>query len=329
MRTVLVAGALLAGLLGGLLVQHRPGRPRALSTRRCARSGRPARPARPRGACASIVAASGASFADVLSRLRAGRAYAARAFRSRRAAVVRGRTASRQRGRGARRLHARHARWPLRVSLHGGVGRPAPAAGRRAAASAHQPDPGGGEIVLHPRSWAEHRVVEAGCRSTTSCARRSAEAPLQRRRVAHLPHRHLRRRHRRLLLRACARRRRGPPACRSTATRACWPIPTSAPTASSSPRNLANCPLHIVNGGRDRLYPAASVAPLIEMFKKGGMPARRGRCYPGGRPRRQLVARGAAALRGVSRRAPARGPSRHRCRGRPSAPIATTASAGW
>jgi hypothetical protein len=36
--------------------------------------------------------------------------------------------------------------------------------------------------------------------------------------------------------------------------------------------NLVNCPLHAVNGGRDRLYPAASVAPLIDMFKKGGIP---------------------------------------------------------
>jgi hypothetical protein len=38
------------------------------------------------------------------------------------------------------------------------------------------------------------------------------------------------------------------------------------------PGNLVNCPLHIVNGGRDRLYPAASVAPLIEMFRRGGVP---------------------------------------------------------
>jgi hypothetical protein len=33
--------------------------------------------------------------------------------------------------------------------------------------------------------------------------------------------------------------------------------------------NLVNCPLHIVNGGRDPLYPAASVEPLVTMFKKG------------------------------------------------------------
>ncbi len=94
----------------------------------------------------------------------------------------------------------------------------------------------------------------------------------------------------------CGRR-----ACRSTATRACWPIPTSGADGELFAGNLANCPLHIVNGGRDRLYPAASVAPLIEMFKKGGIPL----VVAGlsrGRPRHQLVAGGAAALRGVPRR---------------------------
>jgi hypothetical protein len=34
--------------------------------------------------------------------------------------------------------------------------------------------------------------------------------------------------------------------------------------------NLVNCPLRVVNGGRDPLYPAASVAPLVEMFKRTG-----------------------------------------------------------
>jgi hypothetical protein len=36
--------------------------------------------------------------------------------------------------------------------------------------------------------------------------------------------------------------------------------------------NLANCPLHAVNGGRDRLYPAASVQPFVDMFRRGGIP---------------------------------------------------------
>jgi pimeloyl-ACP methyl ester carboxylesterase len=33
-----------------------------------------------------------------------------------------------------------------------------------------------------------------------------------------------------------------------------------------------NCPLHIVNGGKDPLYPAASVEPLVAMFKRAGVP---------------------------------------------------------
>lgn len=36
--------------------------------------------------------------------------------------------------------------------------------------------------------------------------------------------------------------------------------------------NLRNRPLFIVNGGRDRLYPTASVAPFIRMFEQHGVP---------------------------------------------------------
>ena len=36
--------------------------------------------------------------------------------------------------------------------------------------------------------------------------------------------------------------------------------------------NLVNCPLHIVNGGKDPLYPAASVEPLVAMFTRAGVP---------------------------------------------------------
>lgn len=34
--------------------------------------------------------------------------------------------------------------------------------------------------------------------------------------------------------------------------------------------NLANCPMYLVNGGRDRLYPAASVTPFVEAIKHAG-----------------------------------------------------------
>jgi hypothetical protein len=37
--------------------------------------------------------------------------------------------------------------------------------------------------------------------------------------------------------------------------------------------NLVNCPLYMVNGGKDPLYPADSLRPLVDMFKTGGVPA--------------------------------------------------------
>jgi hypothetical protein len=36
--------------------------------------------------------------------------------------------------------------------------------------------------------------------------------------------------------------------------------------------NLVNCPMRAVNGGRDPLYPASSVVPLIDMYRRGGIP---------------------------------------------------------
>jgi dienelactone hydrolase len=36
--------------------------------------------------------------------------------------------------------------------------------------------------------------------------------------------------------------------------------------------NLVNCPMYLVNGGRDPLYPASSVAPLVDMMKRAGVP---------------------------------------------------------
>jgi len=45
--------------------------------------------------------------------------------------------------------------WPLRVSLHGGVGRQAPGSGDSPARPLANRIPGAGEIVLHPRAWSE------------------------------------------------------------------------------------------------------------------------------------------------------------------------------
>ena len=45
-------------------------------------------------------------------------------------------------------------RWPVRVSLHGGVGRERPGAGGTARQLTNR-IPGAGEIVIHPRAWLE------------------------------------------------------------------------------------------------------------------------------------------------------------------------------
>ena len=79
------------------------------------------------------------------------------------------------------------------------------------------------------------RVVDGGPGGERPDAGGHGQAPLQRGRIPRLSDRHLRRRHRRLLLRDARRQRPGPRACRSTAIRASWPIPTWAPTGSCIP----------------------------------------------------------------------------------------------
>jgi hypothetical protein len=38
------------------------------------------------------------------------------------------------------------------------------------------------------------------------------------------------------------------------------------------PTNMANCAMYMVNGGRDELYPAASVEPFVQMIRQAGAP---------------------------------------------------------
>ena len=103
-------------------------------------------------------------------------------------------------------------RWPLRVSLHGGVGRAAPGPGDPPARPLTNRTQSAGELVLHPRAWSG-----------------SEWQPLV---LAN---------------------------------------PDSGAEGQFFASNLANCPLHVVNGGKDPLYPAASVSPLIAMFRRGGI----------------------------------------------------------
>ena len=216
------------------------------------------------------ITASGASFADVLSRLRAGRVYAGeRAGRVELPSSVGGHRLDNVAEVPADYMPAR--RWPLRVMLHGGVGRPAPAEGGEPPRPLTNRIPGGGEIVLHPRSWAEAEwwkhdqvtnvlalVDRLKRRYNVDESRISLIGISDGGTGAYF-----------FAMRA------------ATPWAACLPLnghPSVLANADAGAdgqlyaANMASCPLYIVNGGRDRLYPAASVAPLIEMLEKGRVP---------------------------------------------------------
>jgi poly(3-hydroxybutyrate) depolymerase len=159
--------------------------------------------------------------------------------------------------------------WPLRVSLHGGVGREPPGPGDQPARPLSNRIPSDGEIVLHPRAWFDSAWWTPGQLEnlTKLIDRIKREYNIDESRVYvtgisdggtgvyYLAMRH------------------------ATPWAACIPLnghpsvianPDTGADGQLYPGNLFNCPLRIVNGGRDRLYPAASVAPIIEMFKRTG-----------------------------------------------------------
>jgi poly(3-hydroxybutyrate) depolymerase len=161
--------------------------------------------------------------------------------------------------------------WPLRVSLHGGVGRPAPRAGDEPARPLANRIPGSSELVLHPRAWGQSEWWTWGqvqnIHTLIDTVKRRYNVDESRVYVTGISD--------------------GGTGAYFFAMRdatpwaACIPL-NGHPSVLANPdvgadgqlyaSNMANCPLRIVNGGRDRLYPAASVRPLIEMFRRGGIP---------------------------------------------------------
>ena len=325
MRTFLAAGALLLASSANLLVRTAPASaPLAASVEEALRAFWEADSTNEAEKRAAKVVATHAAFDDVLSRLKGGRSYGA----ERSGRVELPTTVRLQHLDNAAEVPAEYTpskSWALRVSLHGGVGREAPKPGDTVRPLANR-IPGGPEIVLHPRAW-------AGTEWWKREAVDNLYALVDR----------LKRRYnideRRIYMTGISDGGTGTYffGMRSaTMWAACLPL-NGHPSVLANPDtgvdgelfsgNLANCPLHAVNGGRDRLYPAASVAPLIEMFKKGGIPCR-GRCIP--RPTTTPAGgpRSGAASRRFSRRI--RGwPIPRRCRGKPSGPTVTTVSAGW
>jgi dienelactone hydrolase len=270
MRTFLAAGALLlVSSVSFHAGQARPSAPLAPLDEAMRAFWDAASPAEAEKRVARVIATR-AGFDEVLARLRAGRPYAA----ERTGRIDLTTTVRLQPLDNVAEVPADYTpatRWALRVSLHGGVGREAPAAGADPPRPLANRIPGDAEIVLHPRAW-----------SGTEWWKKEAVDNI------HALVDRLKRRYnvdeRRIYLTGISDGGTGAYffGMRSaTAWAACLPL-NGHPSVLANPDtgvdgelfsgNLVNCPLHVVNGGRDRLYPAASVAPLIEMFKRGGIP---------------------------------------------------------
>jgi hypothetical protein len=227
-----------------------------------------------RAAAIADVLATGASYDDLAARLKSGREY--RAARTGRVNLP-----TNDRGAVVDRVldnvlevpadYAPSRSWPLRVALHGGVGREAPGPNDPPARPLTNRIPIPGELVLHPRAWSgsewwtssqveniarlvdrvkhDYNVDESrtyvtgisdGGTGVYFLAMRAATLW-----AACLPH-------------------NGQPLVLAN--------PDSGADGELFSSNLANCPLRAVNGGRDPLYPAASVAPVVEMFRRAGVP---------------------------------------------------------
>jgi poly(3-hydroxybutyrate) depolymerase len=161
--------------------------------------------------------------------------------------------------------------WPLRVTLHGGVGRPAPGPDDPPARPLTDRFPIGGELVLHPRAWAGSEWWTAGQIENIQrlVDRVKNDYNVDESRIyvtgfsdggtgVYF-----------LAMRA------------ATLWAACLPLHGHPLVLANADygvdgmlfsSNLSNCPLHVVNGGRDPLYPSASVAPIIAMFRRGAVP---------------------------------------------------------
>lgn len=218
---------------------------------------------------AKQVVASGASFDEVRAKLKAGRPYTKQK-------TGRVDLPSRDHGLALDNVlevpadYDPSRAWPLRVSLHGGVGREAPGPNDPPARPLTNRIQSSGEIVLHPRAWAQSQWWNWGqvenITSLVARIKRNYNVDESRTYITGISDggtgvyffamRH------------------------ATPWSACMPL-NGHPLVIANPDtgadgqlyvgNLANCPFHIVNGGKDPLYPAASVEPLIAMFKKAGV----------------------------------------------------------
>ena len=161
-------------------------------------------------------------------------------------------------------------KWPLRVQLHGGVGRAAPPFGQPIRRTlGDNRIPGESQIYLHPRAWAGVEWWRAAqvdnIFGLVDAIKRQYNVDESRVYVTGISDGGTGVFF--LAMRA------------ATAWSACLalnghPVVLANPDMGADPQlyatNMANCPMYLVNGGRDRLYPAAGVAPFVEMMTRAG-----------------------------------------------------------
>jgi dienelactone hydrolase len=215
------------------------------------------------------IAASGAGFSDVLARLKSGRTY-----QPQRAGAIELPTTI-----GGTRLdnvlsvpanYSPSKSWPLRVQLHGGVGRPAPQPGDSSRPLTGNRIPSEDHLILQPRAWADAEWW------------RNAQVDNIVKLVAHVK-RLYNVDESQIYLTGISDGGTGVyylAMREATLWSACMPLnghPLVLANASVGADgqlhagNLVNCPMLAVNGGRDQLYPASSVEPFIQMMTKGGV----------------------------------------------------------
>jgi hypothetical protein len=166
--------------------------------------------------------------------------------------------------------YAPDRRWPVRVVLHGGVGRERPTGGERPRPLSNRL-PGSGEIVIQPRAWLESAWwTEQGVSNVMSLLARV-------KRLYNVDET-------RVHITGISDGGTGVyffAMREATSWSACLALnghplvlanDDTGADGQLYAHNLVNCPLYLVNGGKDPLYPAASVKPFVEMFTKGGVP---------------------------------------------------------
>ncbi|MEQ1760526.1 MAG: dienelactone hydrolase family protein [Vicinamibacterales bacterium] len=216
------------------------------------------------------IAASGAGFDEVLTRLKTGRVYGPQT------AGVRELPTSINGTRLDNTLQVPDGydpakKWPLRVQLHGGVGRPAPRPGQNGGRGlTNNRIPSQGQLILQPRAWADSEWWRA------NQVENILKLVAQTKRLFNVDESHV-------YVTGISDGGTGTyylAMRQATLWSACMPL-NGHPLVLANPDvgadgqlyagNLVNCPMQAVNGGRDQLYPASSVEPFIEMMKKGGV----------------------------------------------------------